>query len=78
MTDDDATLWWGQPHDARRYHIFEGERPLATSLCGSWALGYDDRDPEVDPETDTFTDGSDCKRCARAAGVLTDDQEVSE
>ncbi|MFC7069477.1 hypothetical protein [Halobaculum lipolyticum] len=64
----DETLWWGQPLDARRYHIFEGEG-APESLCGGWLLPYDGHDPEVS-EGDTFTDGQDCKECARKAGVL--------
>lgn len=70
---EDKTLWWGQPLDARRYHVFEGEGALAESLCsGGWMLAYDGQDPEVDPEGDTFKDGRDCKECSRKAGVLDD------
>lgn len=70
---DDATLWWGRPLKSRRYHIFEGEGPLAGSLCGNWQLSYDGEDPEVDLGGDTFSEGEDCKACARAAGVLDEE-----
>jgi hypothetical protein len=66
---DEKTRWWGQPRDARRYHVFEGEG-MAQALCGGWLLNYDGEDLEVDPEEDTFTDGQDCKTCSRKAGVL--------
>lgn len=70
MTDD-TNQWWGQPLDARRFHVFEGEEGMSESLCSSgWLLGYDGQDPDVDPETDTFKDGRDCKECSRKAGVL--------
>jgi hypothetical protein len=61
--------WWGQPFDARRFHVFGGHGK-ARSLCGSWMLNHDGQDPDVDPEGDTFKDGRDCKECARKAGVL--------
>lgn len=71
---NDSPLWWGKPLDSRRYHIFEGEVRLAESLCGSWQLSYDGKDPEVDPEEDTFSEGEDCKACSRAAGVLDEEE----
>lgn len=65
--------WWGQPHDARRFHVFEGKGRLAQTLCsGGWLLNYDGEDPDVDPENDTFKEGRDCKECSRKAGVLDD------
>ena len=67
---DNEEYWWGHPHDARRYHVFEEKRSMARSLCGNWMLGHDGRDPDVDPESDTYTEGEDCKKCARKAGVL--------
>jgi hypothetical protein len=70
-SDTEQTRWWGKPLDARRYHVFEGEGH-AHSLCGSWMLRYDGKDPEVDPDGDTFSDGQDCKECAEKAGVLHD------
>jgi hypothetical protein len=73
LTDEtERTLWWGKPIDSRRYHVFEGDRRLCRSLCSSWSLRYDGEDPEVDPENDTFSEGSDCKKCSRKAGVLND------
>jgi hypothetical protein len=75
MTDDDPTLWWGQPLDARRFHVFEGESSLAQSLCGSWRFGYHGDDPEVDPEGDSWRDGEDCKECCRQAGVLQEGED---
>lgn len=73
MSSDQETRWWGKPLDARRYHVFEGESPMARSLCGSWTLAYDGNDPEVDPEDDEFSAGDDCKECARKAGVLQEE-----
>lgn len=67
---DDETLWWGEPLDARRFHVFEGEGRLARALCGGWHMAYGDDMPEVDPDGDTWKDGRDCKQCAREAGVL--------
>jgi hypothetical protein len=69
----DNELWWGKPLKSRRFHIFEGKGTMAGSLCGSWQLNYDGKDPDVDPESDTFTDGEDCKACSREAGVLDDE-----
>ena len=69
MSDDE--LWWGQPRDARRSHVFEGKGQMAECLCSSgWLLGYDGHDPDVDPGSDTFKSGRDCKECARKSGVL--------
>lgn len=70
--DSQATRWWGRPFDARRYHIFEG-KGVARSLCENWQLRHDGKDPEVDPDEDSFTEGEDCKECAREAGVLDDE-----
>lgn len=72
MSDDETSLWWGRPWNAKRYHIFEGEGN-ARSLCRNWKLRYDDKDPEVDPESDSYTQGEDCKECARKAEVLADE-----
>ena len=66
----DETQWWGQPLKAQVFHVFEGEKRLAGSLCGNWHLSYDGDDPEVDPDDDEWRDGKDCKKCARKAGVL--------
>jgi hypothetical protein len=66
--------WWGQPFDARRYHVFEGTG-LGRSLCGSWAMKYRETEPEVKPDSDTFTEGSDCKACSRKAGVLNEEND---
>jgi hypothetical protein len=65
-------LWWGRPHDARRYHVFEGEMALARSLCSKWMMSHSADMPEVSPDEDTFVDGDDCKVCSRKAGVLQD------
>jgi len=71
---DDTEGWWGQPLDARRFHVFEGKGKMSESLCsGGWLLSYDSQDPDVDPENDTFKEGSDCKECSRKAGFLDDD-----
>ncbi|ARS91397.1 hypothetical protein [Natrarchaeobaculum aegyptiacum] len=72
---DDETRWWGKPLDARVYHVFEGEHPLAKSLCGSWSMGYVGGEPEVDPESDTYREGEDCKASSRKAGVLAGENE---
>lgn len=71
-SETDEFLWWGQPFDARRYHIFKG-KGVASSLCGGWMLDHDGQDPEVDPNSDTFSEGEDCKKCSRMAGVLDDE-----
>jgi len=73
MSDSDETRWWGEPLRARCFHVFEGEGRLAGSLCGSWQMAYGDDMPKVDPDGDSFKDGSDCKECARRAGVLNED-----
>lgn len=69
-TDDAETLWWGEPLDARRYHIFGGVGAMCRGLCGGWMMGYSSDMPHVDPESDSWRDGKDCKTCARKAGVL--------
>lgn len=66
MTDSSAeeAYQWGEPFNARRWHIFDGGR----SLCGNWMYGAADQD--VDPEEDSYREGEDCKKCCRRAGVL--------
>lgn len=63
-------LWWGHPHNARLYHIFEGDG-LADSLCGSWALADDGNEPHVNDDDD-WRDGKDCKACCREAVLIND------
>lgn len=73
MSDGEAdpTYWWGQPMDARRFHIFEGEHAMAQCVCDAgWMLSHHGNDPEVDPEEDEYTPGEDCKQCSRRMGVL--------
>lgn len=62
MSDD--TLRWGEPKNARRWHVFDGAR----SLCGNWMYGSA-RTP-VDADEDEFRDGEDCKTCCQKAGLL--------
>lgn len=57
------TQRWGKPHNARRWHVFDGSR----SLCGNWM--YTSGMTPVSNE-DSFNEGEDCKTCARKAGVL--------
>jgi len=68
-TEREEPLWWGAPVNSRRFHVFEGDGRLSRSLCGSWSLTRQAGDPEV-AEDDEFTEGEDCKACARKAGVL--------
>ena len=58
---------WGQPFDARRYHVFDGKQ----SLCGNWLFAPPD-DPVTDD--DEYHDGQDCKACCRKAGLEVDDE----
>lgn len=67
---EETSLWWGEPADALRHHVFRGKSRLARSLCGHWILTYHEGEPDVDPEGDTYQEGEDCKKCARRAGVL--------
>lgn len=69
---DNSELWWGYPVRANRYHVFDGKKRLAGSLCGNWMLTYQEQDSDVKPDSDTFKEGSDCKACARKAGVLNE------
>lgn len=72
MSDEDQ--WWFEPMNARRFHIFEGDGPFCTSLCGNWASAYGGyEDPVMDD--DEFEDGTDCKSCSREAGILNEDGE---
>lgn len=64
MTDDEP-LMWGEPINARCWHIFDGLR----SLCGGWMMNPDQ---EVNLENDTYREGEDCKACCRKAGILDD------
>lgn len=75
--DDEEQLWWGEPYKARRFHIFEGETPMADSLCGKWIMSYDPNEVDADPVEDTFSEGDDCKACAREAGLLDGSGEDS-
>lgn len=78
-SDTEQELWWGQPLDARRFHVFEGKGRLAESVCSAgWAIGYDGLDPDVDPENDTFKEGRDCKECARKVGILDSNTEEGD
>ncbi len=70
MSDSDDPLWWGQPADARRYHIFEGAG-ISRSLCGNWL--FKRRQEEEIGDDAEYRQGEDCKACCRKAGVLDDD-----
>ena len=65
---DDRDLTWGEPVDARRWHVFDGPR----SLCGNWMYSGATQ-PVIGDET--FHDGSDCKECCRKAGLLDGDSD---
>lgn len=67
----DRNLWWGKPLNSRRYHIFGGDG-FGNSLCGNWMFNNDGKEPEVDIENNTFTDGEDCKKCCRKVGLIDD------
>lgn len=69
MSDNESTLWWGKPLKAQRYHVFEGEG-MSTSLCDNWMFGYNEIDPKLNLEDDSFREGKDCKECSRKAGLL--------
>lgn len=62
VNSDGDPLKWGEPLNARRFHIFDSGR----ALCGGWML-FPDEDVEAD---DDFTDGQDCKSCCRKAGLI--------
>lgn len=64
---DDGALWWGEPLEARRWHIFSGEG-RSESLCGNWMF-HRFEEEEIDPDAEEFREGKDCKECCRAAGV---------
>lgn len=70
---EEDDLWWGKPIDSRRFHIFDGYGPISGSLCGNWQLGHQEAELDVDPESDSYTEGSDCKQCCRNAGLLDGD-----
>ena len=63
----EANYHWGQPFDARRYHVFDGKQ----SLCNSWMFSPPD-DPVTDD--DEYREGEDCKTCCRKAGLEVDDE----
>lgn len=73
MTDGDSYRWWGQPLDAQRFHIFEGQDGICESLCGNWAFRYHEDEPELDLDNDNPRDGKDCKACCREADLLDGD-----
>lgn len=58
-------LKWGEPINARRWHIFREGR----SLCGGgrWMLLGADQSVSED---DSYREGKDCKECCRRAGLL--------
>ena len=56
-------LEWIQPKDARRWHIAEGGR----SLCHSWMYPFAGETVE---ESDSYTEGQDCKKCCERAGLI--------
>ena len=67
MRDENRDLMWGEPFEARRFHIFDGSR----MLCGNWLFGA--ADEPVDLGVDGYRKGDDCKECCRKAGLLEGD-----
>lgn len=65
---DVGGLYWGEPLNARRFHIFDGGR----ALCGGWMMTNRAGDKALVTDGDTFREGKDCKTCCRKAGVLED------
>lgn len=66
--ESEQDLWWGEPADARRWHVFDGEGDCK-SLCGNWMFSRRN-EQTIDPSDEEFREGEDCKECARKAGVI--------
>jgi len=65
MSAEDEEMYWGHPFKAQRHHIFKGGK----SLCGSWMMTGHREEDAVEP-SDEYTEGEDCKACAKQAEIV--------
>lgn len=74
-SEDERSLLWGKPMQARTFHIFEEES--GRSLCRAYGF-FSPIDAEEVSGGESYRKGRDCKQCCRKAGLLSEDEDADE